>query len=219
MSKRWSEIVWDKTTPLFIKIKNHPFIKNLMDGSLSQEQFMYYIAQDSIYLGEYGKVLAGIGAKLSDSKHRSSLLKFAADTVFVEQELHRGFKDSFKNNQIPKATPTCLLYTSFLHNQLAMQPIEVALAAALPCFVIYKKIGDYIVQNQSEQNNPYQNWIDTYGGDDFAKAVQQAENIANILAENASEEIDQKMTNAYLTASKLEWMFWNSAYELEKWPV
>ncbi|PKQ62050.1 thiaminase II [Labilibaculum filiforme] len=219
MSKPWSEVAWDKATPIFTKITQHPFIKCLIDGTLSQKQFMFYIAQDSIYLSEFGKVLAGISAKLSDSQQRSALLKFATDTVFVEQNLHNGFIDALKSNQKAKATPSCMLYTSFLQKQLATQPIEVALAAVLPCFVIYKKTGDYIVQNQTVQANPYQNWIDTYGGDDFAKAVQQAEGIANNLAEKANEAMQQKMTDAYLTASKLEWMFWNSAYELEKWPI
>ncbi len=219
MSKSWSEKVWDEATPIFNKIKNHPFIKSLMDGSLSEEQFLFYISQDSIYLGEYGKILAGIGAKLSDLKHRSLFLKFSSDTVFVEQELHKSYKTALKSNQLQKASPTCLLYTSFLHQQLAMEPVEVAIAATLPCFVIYKKAGDYILENQTTQNNPYQNWIDTYGGEEFAQAVQQAENIANNLAGSASEETCQKMTDAYLTASKLEWMFWDSAFKLEKWPV
>lgn len=219
MSKQWSEIAWNKARPLFSKIKNHAFIKNLMDGSLSEEQFAFYIAQDSIYLGEYGKVLAGIGAKLSNLQYRSLFLKFSCDTIFVEHELHKTYKTSLNSNEELKASPTCLLYTSFLHQQLAMQPIEVAIASVLPCFVIYKKVGDFILENQMAHNNPYQNWINTYGGDDFAEAVQQAEDIVNSLAKTVSVEIEQKMTDAYLTASSLEWMFWNSAYQLEKWPL
>lgn len=94
-----------------------------------------------------------------------------------------------------------------------------AVAAVLPCFTIYKEVGDYILKHQSKGENPYQDWIDTYGGEDFAKAVELAENIADELAAGASEESRAKMTEAYLMASKMEWMFWDSAYRMEAWPV
>jgi thiaminase/transcriptional activator TenA len=219
MNSTWSEKAWSTAEPFYNTIKELSFIKELMDGSLAQQKFMHYIAQDSIYLGEYGRVLAGVGAKLSNSLQRGSFLKFASDTVFVEQELHKGFKESTSANSKCEPTPTCLLYTSFLHKQLAMEPVEVAVAAILPCFVMYKKVGDYILQNQSSSDNPYQKWINTYGGEDFALAVRQAEEIVNDLAEKVNADVRQKMIDVYIIATKMEWMFWNSAYELEKWPL
>lgn len=219
MNKTWSQYAWENVTPLYNKILDLSFINELMTGTLKQEQFLHYIAQDSIYLGEYGRILAGIGAKLSKAEQRSSFLKFATDTVVVEQALHQGFKNSINKQKKTEATPACLLYTSYLHKQLATEPIEVAVAAVLPCFVVYKKVGDYILEHQSGNDNPYQDWINTYGGEDFANAVKRAEDIADELAENASAEIRERMLEAYVMATKLEWMFWHSAYELEKWPL
>jgi thiaminase/transcriptional activator TenA len=45
--------------------------------------------------------------------------------------------------------------------------VEVTMASVLPCFWIYKKVGDHIYQQQNKQNNPYQTWIDTYAGEEF----------------------------------------------------
>lgn len=219
MSNNWSNTAWESILPYFAKIKELPFIKEIMHGTLKQEQFINYISQDSIYLGEYGRVLAGIGAKLSQANFRESFLKFASDTVFVEQELHRSFDITLKGKPKQVASPTCLLYTSFLHRQLSMGSVEVAVAAILPCFIVYKKIGDFILENHQSQNNPYQKWINTYGGEDFAQAVAQAESIANALAEKASPEIREKMVDVYISATKMEWMFWNSAYKMEEWPL
>ena len=39
------------------------------------------------------------------------------------------------------------------------------------------------------------------------------------LAEAGSEEIRASMTDAFMTAARMEWMFWNSAYNLEKWEI
>lgn len=219
MNKKWSTKAWESVSPFYKQILELNFIQGLIDGALCETKFSYYVQQDSIYLGEYGRVLAGIGAKLMNATQRSLFLKFASDTVFVEQELHRGFKKTLKSKEELDASPACLLYTSFLHKQLAMEPIELAVAAVLPCFVVYKKVGDYILKNQSANNNPYQQWIDTYGGEDFANAVNQAEQLANDLAQNTTDEIREKMEEVYTTATKMEWMFWNSAYELEKWPL
>ncbi|GAF02726.1 thiaminase II [Saccharicrinis fermentans] len=219
MNKRWSDQAWNTVLYHYNKITELKFIEELMDGTLASEKFSFYIHQDSIYLGEYGRVLAGIGARMSNAKQRSLFLKFASDTVFVEQELHRGYQETLKAYKTSEASPACLLYTSFLHKQLAMEPIEVAVAAILPCFVIYGKIGNYIKENQCNVNNPYQQWINTYGGEEFTLAVKQAEQISNDLAQNTTDVIRQQMTEAYVMASRMEYMFWDSAYKLEKWPL
>lgn len=219
MNNHWSTTAWEKINPVYNKIKALPFITALMEGSLTQQQFTHYIVQDAIYLSEYSKIITGIAAKLFTLEHRNIFLKLATDTIFAEQELHKTFKNAFAVKEKQEATPVCLLYTSYLHKQLAMEAIEVAVAAIVPCFVVYKKIGDFILQNQSAPDNPYQKWIDTYADEAFAEAVKQVESISNALAANAGSETRDKMLVAYTTSTKMEWMFWNSAYQLDSWPL
>jgi thiaminase/transcriptional activator TenA len=87
-------------------------------------------------------------------------------------------------------------------------------------FTIYKEIGDYIVANQTNKdNNPYQNWIHTYASEDFANAVSSAIEITNRYAEKAPKEVLRKMDIAFIKTSKLEWLFWDSAYNKETWKI
>jgi thiaminase/transcriptional activator TenA len=88
----------------------------------------------------------------------------------------------------------------------------------LPCFWIYKKVGDYISENQVVPN-PYQNWINAYSGEDFAKSVNKMIDLCDQIAEAASEQTRRQMIEAYQTASRLEYIFWDSAYRLEEWGV
>lgn len=118
-----------------------------------------------------------------------------------------------------EASPSCLLYTSYLHKQLAHAPLEVALAAVLPCFWIYKKVGDYILENQIKGDNPYQSWIDTYGGDDFERSVSEAISICDEIAGQCTKAGQEAMTRAFVMCSKFEWMFWESAYREEQWKI
>ncbi|CAG0899072.1 unnamed protein product [Cyprideis torosa] len=89
---------------------------------------------------EYCRVLAGIALRFQDSSWRSSFLRFSSETLVVEQDMHREFFSmSGDGQETSSPSPTCLLYTSYLHRQLAIEPIEVTVAAVLPCFVVYQK--------------------------------------------------------------------------------
>lgn len=215
----WNGTAWQRTQPIFEKILQHPFITELMDGTLSRERFLQYIQQDALYLAEYGKILAGVATRLKNPAHIQAFLAFATDTILVEQALHESFLHDDQQPTIHKPSPGCLLYTSYLHKQLATESVEVAVAAVLPCFQIYKAVGDHILAHQTRGNNPYQEWIDTYGGEAFAEAVTKAVTIADTLAELTGPAQQQSMTDAYLMASRMEWLFWDSAWRLESWSI
>jgi len=214
----WYEIINNKTEVILNQIKEHPFIAKLMDGSLPTDIFHFYISQDALYLSEYKNVLAILGSRCQDENDTQFFLDSATGIINVENVLHQNF---LKNNEINnEPSPTCELYISYLSRIVNTKSIEEGIAAVLPCFTIYKEVGDYIKENQTNRkDNPFQNWINTYGGEDFAKSVKHAINIANIHAESASETTLNKMNVAFEKASKLEWMFWDSAYKKEKWTI
>jgi len=99
----------------------------------------------------------------------------------------------------------------------AIDQVEVAMAAVLPCFWIYQKVGEHILAHQNKTDNPYQSWINTYGGDAFGLVVKKAINICDEAALNCTPAQQSKMTDAFMTACKLEWAFWDSAWRLETW--
>ncbi|WP_267739868.1 thiaminase II [Myroides injenensis] len=217
---KWSNQAWKAAEPVYNEILNLPFIKELIQGTLSQEQFEFYIKQDALYLAEYGRILTAIATKLDKPEHAAAFISFAANTMQVERALHQTFVRTL--NKLDNAilpSPSCLLYTSYLSRQVALSSIEVTLGAVLPCFWIYKKVGDYILENQTKDNNPYQSWIDTYGGEEFNQSVEMAIKICDELAENSSESTRKKMTQAYIMCSKMEWLFWHSAYKQEQWLI
>lgn len=111
------------------------------------------------------------------------------------------------------------VFTSYLWRQLANAPIEVSVAAVLPCFWIYKAVGDYILANQTNEENPYQTWINTYGGDDFSRSVSRAIEICDELAESCTESRQKEMLEAFVVCSKMEYLFWDSAHNLEQWKI
>jgi Putative transcription activator len=184
---KWSEKAWKTIEPIYEKTVTLPFIQELTNGTLDREKFIFYIQQDAMYLSDYGSVITGIASKLKDPSHTESFIRFAGDSIVVERALHESFIHGINEKDRLKPSPACLLYTSYLWRQLAIAPIEVSVAAVLPCFWIYKAVGDYILANQTNEENPYQTWINTYGGDDFSRSVSRAIEICDELAESCTE--------------------------------
>ncbi|MBO9613995.1 MAG: TenA family protein [Dyadobacter sp.] len=215
---KFTDLLWAEALSIFEKIRQHPFNQELKEGTLPLEKFKFYIYQDSLYLADFARALAVAGTRGGNSHELLDFLQFAQNAILVERALHLGyFKEYVIDYQSGKA-PGCFAYTNYLMATSAFEPYEVAVAALLPCFWIYKQIGDYIYANQASPN-PYQNWINAYAGEDFAHSVQKALDICDRLAEHASEPTRKKMIEAYVTASRLEYVFWDSAYRLESWEV
>ena len=67
--------------------------------------------------------------------------------------------------------------------------------------------------------NPYQRWIDTYQDEAFGQSVREVLALTDAAHGGASAAEWALMCEAYLKAVRYEWMFWDSAYRLETWPV
>ena len=216
--ENWYEKTREKTEHIFHAIIKHDFVIDLMQANLDKDIFGFYVNQDSLYLSEYKKSLVTVGTKCLRPNETQFFYASATGIIEVEDALHKTFLDTKYKNSTP--SPTCELYTSYLARIVNNYSVEVGVAAVLPCFTIYKEVGDFILKMQSKEiDNPYQSWIDTYASDEFAQAVEQAIGIANNYALTASPESLAKMEEVFIKTSQLEWMFWDSAYKQEKWPI
>ena len=214
---KWSEVAWSQSQEVYKKIIDMPFIQGLIDGTLPLEKFRFYIEQDSNYLEYFGRALAIIAGRVP-ATYMLDYIRFSEGAIVVENALHASYFEEFGISGRAPIAPACHHYTSFLLSTSGTAPVEVAMAAVLPCFWIYKKVGDYIYEKQNNINNPYQNWINTYAGEEFGALVEKAIRICDEVALNCSPAQQEEMTRAFLAASRLEWLFWDSAWRLEQWP-
>ncbi len=211
----WTQEMEAATDGIYQAIIRLPFITRLADGTLEADTFRRYIAQDSLYINQYSKVLAHIASRLDRSDWTEAFLGFAADGVAVEKGLHSLYVAEAAEDM----SPACLFYTSFLRSQ-ALEPVEVEAAAVLPCFLIYLKVGLHIAATQSGGSaNPYHDWIATYSDEAFSRSCDKVSEILNTMARTADPQLRTRMSNAYKEAARQEWLFWHSAYQNLKWPA
>ncbi|GHA30532.1 aminopyrimidine aminohydrolase [Salinimicrobium marinum] len=216
---KWTAKVWKEIEPIYRKIIEMPFIEELQNGTLPLEKFQFYMAQDAFYLENFARSLALIGARSQDTSHALAFIRFAEGAIVVEKALHDSYFQEYGLTERRSISPTTHHYIHFLKSTSALDQVEVAMAAVLPCFWIYKEVGDYIYKNQISAKNPYQKWINTYAGEEFEELVINAKNICDEIADNCTESQQELMTQAFISASRLEFMFWDSAYRLNNWEL
>lgn len=214
----FTETLWEQNRSLYEAILELPFNVELCAGELSEDRFAFYVKQDSMYLADFSRALAITGARAPDSAALDAFVHFSGEAVAVEQALHDSFLQRFDTFvDVPKS-PACFTYTHFLLSTAAGESYPVACAALLPCFWIYREVGLHIHERAAAQNR-YQDWIDTYAGADFSATVDRAIALTEQAAATAGSAERDRMARAFFESTRLEWMFWDSAYRMEQWPI
>jgi thiaminase/transcriptional activator TenA len=218
----FSREAWDRNASAYETIRTMPFNAELTAGTLSEARFKHYITQDAHYLIGFGRALTLAAAKAPDADRVVQFAKSAEGAIVVERALHGSFFRQYGiTPQLFETTPlspACHHYVSYLIATAYAEPYEVLLGALLPCFWIYAEVGRDI-HSRAAPDNPYRAWIDTYAGEDFHEAVRKVIAATDEAAGDASSSLRARMHAAFTRATQLEWMFWDSAFRLEAWPV
>ncbi|MBT5435389.1 MAG: thiaminase II [Alphaproteobacteria bacterium] len=218
----FSNDAWDRNAALYETIRTMPFNRELAAGTLSNKKFQQYIIQDSHYLMAYARVYAMASAKADTNELVITMADWAAGTMRAELSLHEHYFEEFGLDPVTaldvEPTPTCRGYTDYLLATGAMAPLEVVVAALLPCLWVYWEVGCSIAED-SIAKNPFAAWIDTYSAPGFGEKCALGRADADRLAEAASPIVREQMHEAFHRAMQLEWMFWDAAWRQETWPV
>lgn len=208
---------WERISPIRSAIEEHPFLTGLQDGTLPRPSFVHYMAQDAHYLLEFARVLTMAAGQADDPDELIFWANGATTAILVERALHAAHVADFA--AIPKS-PTCSAYTCYLVS-LASSGCYPALAAGiLPCFWIYEDVGARLRARTSEVTaHPYADWIATYGDPGFVAATARAKAIVDRLAAQSGTVTIARMHQAFATASRYEWMFWDAAWTRQSWPL
>jgi len=217
---RFTEEMWAATENLQQAILTMPFNRELAEGTLSSAGFRRYVIQDAHYLEGFARALALAASRAPDADAILQLADAAHGAISVERQLHSHYMELYGIDAASFAaiepTPVCDHYTSYLLRTAALADLPVALAALLPCFWVYLRVGQAI-HASAASDNPYRAWIDTYAGEAFANGVEQMLVLTDRVADFASEAHRLQMHEAFRHSTRLEWMFWDSAYHDRRW--
>lgn len=218
----WSDRLWAAIDPIFAAILEHPFITGLTDGTLAPEVFAHYVAQDVHYLRDYARALSVVSAKAPTLADTAMFARHSAEVFDVELALHNQLLpqlglDPARLETVPVA-PTTRAYTSYLLAAVYGGSFAEGLAAVLPCYWIYARVGTELARRGSSDPR-YQLWIDSYGGEEFAATVAEVLALTDRIGPTLSTDDEAEARAHFVTTSRYEWMFFDAAYRGEQWPI
>jgi len=216
-----SEKLRKDTGHIWEKIFEHPFVVELYNGSLPIEKFKFYILQDYNYLVDAIKNFAVIASRVDSvdvMKEVVQVVHLEAVSEFNEYEklLNKlGYKIEDAMNI--ESLPVNVSYRSFLIATSSLKSYQEAIASVLPCFWSYGEIAKYHEKKLSKNSNSiYVDWASVYLSDDYLNLVTRIKNIVDAGGKGFPYG---KLKDIFMTASRYEYMYWDSVYNMDKWPV
>ncbi|WP_430593139.1 bifunctional hydroxymethylpyrimidine kinase/phosphomethylpyrimidine kinase [Humidisolicoccus flavus] len=197
---------WSAIEPLRRSIDECSFVVSLGNGSLPTTPFLWYLAQDALYLVEYARVLAMASALAPTTHEQAFWARGAAGAIEGELQLHEGWltEDAVREARVHPSETT----TAYLNHLRAAgsQGYEILIAALLPCYWLYSDIGARLVE-QSHEGHPYASWLETYADEAFADATETAVEIVTTVAAAADLPTKTAMFEAFRRSAQHELAF------------
>ncbi|GIU74707.1 MAG: aminopyrimidine aminohydrolase [Bryobacteraceae bacterium] len=208
---------WRQAEPVFRSALAHPFLQGLADGSLERRKFVFYMEQDLLYLREFSRLLLELAAR-APQQHAQTLSRHALEAIAGEAALHGEILGLKGLSGAPfEMAPTNLAYVNHLRASVWRGSFLEGMAAVLPCYWYYLEAGKAL----AKKNPPvpeYQKWIRQYSGPDYEKSVKEALAIFDAAAAQAGPAERAHARTIFERSARYEWMFWDMAWRMERWP-
>lgn len=208
--------------PALRRVLEHPFLRGLEDGTLDEAAFRFFVVQDAIYLRDYARALALVGARAPDERSLLLFTRHAVEAIEVERALHTELFGAFgidaREALTTEPAPTSLGYTSYLLRVAYEGSFAEALGAILPCYWIYGEVGRALLRGGSP-HPLYMRWIETYADSGYATVVEDVLRVVDLVWPGLGADERARVTVHVRQTSRYEWCFWDMAWRRERWPV
>ncbi|AXH37423.1 bifunctional hydroxymethylpyrimidine kinase/phosphomethylpyrimidine kinase [Humibacter sp. BT305] len=207
---------WEDIRGVRESIDDLPFVRGLGDGTLRRDAFVWYLAQDALYLRDYSRVLA-IASRLAPTTAEQAFWAQAAHgAIAAELQLHESWisEDDLRDVR-PGATTTA--YLDHLLAAGARGDYAVLIAALLPCFWLYHDVGTRL-HPRSHDAHPYRSWLDTYADVAFETSTRRAVELVMAAASEADPVRRRAMRQAFRRSAEFEHAFFAAPLHEEETP-
>ena len=207
----WSQQIWRKSNRIYKAILDLEFLKELSSGTLDNNVFGRYIAQDELYLDNYYRNMFA-RADMMDKEERALFLAFAKSGMEREKVMHDFLIEKLGTNINIASSKITADYNTLIQDAINSGNKYYALAVMIPCMWIYNRVGLHILGVSKLEDNPYKEWIMEYGNEEFSQGVNVVLDIVDSWAMEVDEETIKEMNRLYLRAAVYEYAFWDYGY-------
>ena len=200
---------------------HHDFVKALENGSLPQENFLFYLKQDYIYLLNYAKCYALLANNAATPAELRFAMRFQNYIVEGELALHESILQmGVRADELGVRSESLvnIAYTRYMQSVASSGDFIDMLVALSSCAVGYGFIGREIHARLGEQGlvgHLYESWIRTYAGAEFQREIAEFQAFVNAYTSAVSEAKFAKLSDIFYTVTRLECAFWQHGLEMK----
>jgi thiaminase (transcriptional activator TenA) len=208
-----SEDIWQATL-------RHPFLAEVEQGTLPDEKLLFYFIQNVHYIDAAIAFNAEAAAKAPDALSREfafRLLDFGRNEVPRQREYVRRLSETVTASFDTDLAPTARAYTNHLRAIAAYGSSLELFVGLLPCEWTYSEFGSRLAP--VVRHPVTADWLATFGGADHNDMNLQYKRVLDELVSDAGPRRRAELSQIFRTSIRYEWMFWQMAYTLERWPV
>jgi thiaminase/transcriptional activator TenA len=88
----------------------------------------------------------------------------------------------------------------------------------MACPWTYSELGEKFAKSPAMEHPIYGPWLSIYQTQAMNSWLEELKTIIDKVSVSANPHIKRRMIHYFITACKLECMFWDMAYRMEKWP-
>ncbi|BAA79642.2 transcriptional activator TenA homolog [Aeropyrum pernix K1] len=208
---------------LWSLLPSHPFVKALYSGSLPLDKFRFYAVQDYNYLVGLVRSLSIAASKswsFEVARLALSHASFLASTEMANYERLLGELGlSLSEVLREEPAPTNEAYVNFMIATCSTGTALECMVSLLPCYWSYREIA--IANERLLRENSvdlYRRWASVYLSSEYGEAVEEYRRAVDRLwAEEGG--VYSRLKRIFRKATRYEYMFWDMAWRMEKWPV
>lgn len=215
---KFTDILFEDVRELWQKYLEHPFVKEIGEGTLDKEKFKNYLVQDYLYLKEYAKVFA-MGLVKAESLSDMNLYYGSIKGILEDEtEVHTNYLKYFGIDQNKvfenRKEMTTESYTSYMLGIGLKGDLKEIAMTILPCAWSYQFIGRSLYEKHKDtlDNNFYKPWIEEYSSVEFEEGSEVWKNHINDLCKDISEKEAENLRDIFMKSSLYEMDFWDMAY-------
>jgi thiaminase/transcriptional activator TenA len=198
----------------------HPFVREMVEGSLPTEKFRRYFLQDYLFVRDLSVFLSLAISKAPDFDAARKLSAFLNVLVTGEEELfQRSFREmgvSGKELENIEYLPACRAFADYLVRLGHEGDFHEILTALFCTEGTYLDWAQRAVEDgKSPGVAAYREWIEIHADQGLADFVAW---VRNTLDAADLEGRRKRLEEVFRTCLRHEVLFWDMAYEEEQWP-
>lgn len=204
---------------------DHPFVRELAEGTLNPQLFRFYQMQDARYLEAFSDACALISTRADAPADKLWFIDAARMALVVEGQLHAGYgrRLGYTAQDVAELelTPNNRAYQDHMVSTAARGSMVEAIAAIAPCPWLYIELGQHLLREYGApaDDHPYADWLRTYSDPAFNQYMDNLLARLQRAADAHDDAARARARSAFLTSARYEWMFWQQAWERQSWPV